>query len=353
MRPPRRCRRGSPTWGRAVTRLPSTPLQKKIQDQRQNVMAEFKQAHEFLREREQHLLEKLEALQQELTEGREKYKSRGVTELARLALVISELETKAQQPAAELLQVRCLRGGRSLSPVPTWDPGRAATSQAVTFSTEMSGESPPPAPPPPVVTRAQEDVTCMVSLQRAKYQKPVGGDWKVPWERKGELECSRHTVHPRHDHHGSLASTLQGKLRAARAAGVAEGGRLLPGRSGGDEQGFLWDGEQAGCPGTLPEGGSFDAKGERLELEWKQHRAAFLLEPPWTFPLRARRRLWWPGRSAVEPPTSSRKMLSWPAAWPQETQRGRLSRTLRGAACCPSLSILARGLGLAGGEGPV
>ncbi|XP_032197185.1 tripartite motif-containing protein 26 [Mustela erminea] len=77
---------------------------KKIQDQRQNVLAEFKQAHEFLREREQHLLEKLEALQQELAEGREKYKSRGVAELARLALVISELETKAQQPAAELLQ---------------------------------------------------------------------------------------------------------------------------------------------------------------------------------------------------------------------------------------------------------
>lgn len=108
-----------------------------------------------------------------------------------------------------------------------------------------------------------------------------------------------------------------------------EGG-FSQGGTGGDEQGFLWDGEQAGCPRTLPEGGSLGAKGERLELEWKQHCAAFLREPPWTFPLRARRRLWWPCGSAVEPPTSSRKMLSRPAAWPQETQRGRLSRTRTG-----------------------
>ncbi|XP_044117277.1 tripartite motif-containing protein 26 [Neovison vison] len=77
---------------------------KRIQDQRQSVMTEFKQAHEFLREREQHLLGRLEALQRELAEGREKYEARAVAELARLALVISELEAKAQQPAAELLQ---------------------------------------------------------------------------------------------------------------------------------------------------------------------------------------------------------------------------------------------------------
>ncbi|CAK7318030.1 Tripartite motif-containing protein 26 [Vulpes lagopus] len=77
---------------------------KKLQDQRQYVVAEFEQGHQFLRERERHLLEQLAKLEQELTEGREKFKSRGVGELARLALVISELEGKAQQPAAELLQ---------------------------------------------------------------------------------------------------------------------------------------------------------------------------------------------------------------------------------------------------------
>ncbi|KAK2113324.1 Tripartite motif-containing protein 26 [Saguinus oedipus] len=83
---------------------PSCPLQKKLQDQRQYIVAEFEQGHQFLREREQHLLEQLAKLEQELTEGREKFKSRGVGELARLALVISELEGKAQQPAAELMQ---------------------------------------------------------------------------------------------------------------------------------------------------------------------------------------------------------------------------------------------------------
>lgn len=96
--------------------LPLTPLQKKLQDQRQYVVAEFEQGHQFLRERERHLLEQLAKLEQELTEGREKFKSRGVGELARLALVISELEGKAQQPAAELLQVSGLPGTSSGQP---------------------------------------------------------------------------------------------------------------------------------------------------------------------------------------------------------------------------------------------
>lgn len=77
---------------------------KKLQDQRQCIVAEFEQGHQFLREREQHLLGQLAKLEQELTEGREKFKTRGVGELARLAQVISELEGKVQQPAAELMQ---------------------------------------------------------------------------------------------------------------------------------------------------------------------------------------------------------------------------------------------------------
>ncbi|XP_006875708.1 PREDICTED: tripartite motif-containing protein 26 [Chrysochloris asiatica] len=77
---------------------------KKLQDQRQCIVAEFEKGHQFLRQREQHLLEQLTKLEQELTEGREKYKARSVGELARLALVISELEGKTQQPAAEFMQ---------------------------------------------------------------------------------------------------------------------------------------------------------------------------------------------------------------------------------------------------------
>lgn len=85
-------------------------LQQKLREQRQHVVAEFAQGHQFLREREQHLLDQLTRLEQELAEGREKCQARGSGELARLALVISELEGKAQQPAAELMQVRSLPG---------------------------------------------------------------------------------------------------------------------------------------------------------------------------------------------------------------------------------------------------
>lgn len=85
---------------------PPPAPQRKLQEQKQHVVAEFERGHQFLREREQHLLDQLARLEQELTEGREKYRTRGTGELARLALVISELEGKAQQPAAELMQVR-------------------------------------------------------------------------------------------------------------------------------------------------------------------------------------------------------------------------------------------------------
>uniref|UniRef100_UPI002954974A tripartite motif-containing protein 26-like n=1 Tax=Panthera onca TaxID=9690 RepID=UPI002954974A len=108
---------GGPGWGqeqslrgfstpqqRSHALLPSLCPQKKLQDQRQDIVAEFEQSHQFLRERERHLLDQLAKLEQELTEGREKYKTKGVSELARLALLISELEGKAQQPAAELMQ---------------------------------------------------------------------------------------------------------------------------------------------------------------------------------------------------------------------------------------------------------
>lgn len=78
-------------------------------------MAEFKQGHQFLKKREQHLLDQLATLEQLLTEGREKFKTRGVSELGRLTLVISELEGKARQPAAELMQVR--------GPGPEWETG--------------------------------------------------------------------------------------------------------------------------------------------------------------------------------------------------------------------------------------
>ncbi|XP_074120968.1 tripartite motif-containing protein 26 [Sminthopsis crassicaudata] len=76
----------------------------KLQMERQNIASEFAQGHQFLREREQHLLEGLEGLEREIIEGREKYNVRTSGELTRLGIVISELEEKAQQPATELMQ---------------------------------------------------------------------------------------------------------------------------------------------------------------------------------------------------------------------------------------------------------
>ena len=94
-------------------------------------MAEFEQSHQFLRERERHLLDQLAKLEQELTEGREKYKTKGVSELARLALLISELEGKAQQPAAELMQVSNLprvgAGGQGAGSLPHRSPAGPGT----------------------------------------------------------------------------------------------------------------------------------------------------------------------------------------------------------------------------------
>lgn len=97
---------GFPTTRQRHQLFPTSHLQKQLQEQRQHVMTEFEQGHQFLKEREQHLLGQLARLEQELTEGREKHNSRGVSELARLAGLISELEGKVQQPAAELMKVR-------------------------------------------------------------------------------------------------------------------------------------------------------------------------------------------------------------------------------------------------------
>ena len=135
---------GGPGWGqeqslrgfctpqqRSHALLPFLCPQKKLQDQRQDIVAEFEQSHQFLRERERHLLDQLTKLEQELTEGREKYKTKGVSELARLALLISELEGKAQQPAAELMQVSNLprvgAGGQGAGSLPHRSPAGPGT----------------------------------------------------------------------------------------------------------------------------------------------------------------------------------------------------------------------------------
>ncbi|EFB27978.1 hypothetical protein PANDA_022360 [Ailuropoda melanoleuca] len=76
----------------------------KFRNHRQDTMSVFEQGRQFLREREQCLLELLEGIEQELAEGRNSYVTKGSEEVLRLGALISELEKKAQQPAIELLQ---------------------------------------------------------------------------------------------------------------------------------------------------------------------------------------------------------------------------------------------------------
>nr|XP_004671972.1 tripartite motif-containing protein 26-like [Jaculus jaculus] len=75
-----------------------------LQNHRQSIVSVFEQGHQFLREKEQYLLDLLVGLEQELIEGRSSHSTRGSEEVVRLGTLISELEKKVRQPALELLQ---------------------------------------------------------------------------------------------------------------------------------------------------------------------------------------------------------------------------------------------------------
>ncbi|XP_030784682.1 uncharacterized protein LOC115896905 [Rhinopithecus roxellana] len=108
---------------------------KTFQNHRQDIVSVFEQGHQFLRKREQYLLEQLVGLEQELTKRRNSHIIKGSEEVVQLGTLISELEKKSWQPALELLKVRSSTGftwwilhcrcRRSCPPVPS----RACTSQ--------------------------------------------------------------------------------------------------------------------------------------------------------------------------------------------------------------------------------
>uniref|UniRef100_A0A8C9QK42 Tripartite motif-containing protein 26-like n=1 Tax=Spermophilus dauricus TaxID=99837 RepID=A0A8C9QK42_SPEDA len=80
----------------------------KFQGHRQDIVTVFEQGHQFLREREQFLLDLLMGMEQELTEGRSSHITKGSEEVVRLGTLISELEKKVRQPALELFGHTCL-----------------------------------------------------------------------------------------------------------------------------------------------------------------------------------------------------------------------------------------------------
>lgn len=84
---------------------PSCALQKMVESQRQNVLGEFERLRRLLAEEEQQLLQKLEKEELEVLPRLREGATRLGQQSTQLAALISELESRCQLPALELLQV--------------------------------------------------------------------------------------------------------------------------------------------------------------------------------------------------------------------------------------------------------
>lgn len=100
-------------WGGTEPEPSSPPLQKMVDSQRQNVLAEFERLRRLLAEEEQRLLQRLEEEELEVLPPLRDSAVRLGQQSARLAELIAELEGRCQLPALGLLQVSCsaLQGG--------------------------------------------------------------------------------------------------------------------------------------------------------------------------------------------------------------------------------------------------
>uniref|UniRef100_A0A674JCG7 Uncharacterized protein n=1 Tax=Terrapene triunguis TaxID=2587831 RepID=A0A674JCG7_9SAUR len=74
--------------------------------ERQKVVSEFEQLHQFLEEQERLLLARLGELEQEIVRWQNETVTKLNKEISHLSELISEMEGKGQQPAREFLQVR-------------------------------------------------------------------------------------------------------------------------------------------------------------------------------------------------------------------------------------------------------
>ncbi|XP_059570859.1 tripartite motif-containing protein 10-like [Alligator mississippiensis] len=90
--------------------------QTKTKAERQKVLSEFKRLHQFIEEQEQLLLDRLAELEREIEKSQQKTVSKLLEEISHLDSLISEMESKCQQPPSDLLQdirstlIRCKRG---------------------------------------------------------------------------------------------------------------------------------------------------------------------------------------------------------------------------------------------------
>ncbi|XP_061469463.1 uncharacterized protein LOC133378865 [Rhineura floridana] len=86
------------------TEKESQGLLKQTKAEREKMVAEFRQLHQFLEEQEKLLLAQMEEVETEIAKKRDEHLARLSEELSSLESVIEEMEGKCQQPASELLQ---------------------------------------------------------------------------------------------------------------------------------------------------------------------------------------------------------------------------------------------------------
>ncbi|XP_065420161.1 zinc finger protein RFP-like isoform X2 [Chrysemys picta bellii] len=82
----------------------SHELLKQLETEKQKIVSEFQQLHQFLEEQERLLLAQLEELNKEIEKRGAEYVAKLSEEISSFSSLISEMEQKCQQPAREFLQ---------------------------------------------------------------------------------------------------------------------------------------------------------------------------------------------------------------------------------------------------------
>ncbi|XP_044857378.1 tripartite motif-containing protein 15-like [Mauremys mutica] len=82
----------------------SQELLKQLKTEREKIVLEFQELHQFLEEQERLLLAHLEELNKEIEKRRDEYVAKLSEELSSFSSLISEMEQKCQLPASEFLQ---------------------------------------------------------------------------------------------------------------------------------------------------------------------------------------------------------------------------------------------------------
>ncbi|XP_039374812.1 E3 ubiquitin-protein ligase TRIM7-like [Mauremys reevesii] len=82
----------------------SHELLKQLETEKQKIVSEFQQLHQFLEEQERLLLAQLEELKKEIEKTGTKYVAKLSEELSSFSSLIGEMEQNCQQPASEFLQ---------------------------------------------------------------------------------------------------------------------------------------------------------------------------------------------------------------------------------------------------------